>query len=329
MRNTFAPMEGITIYCYRNTHHKYFGEGLDYYYTPFLSIYKHHSIKKRDMREILPENNADNGIRIIPQIMANDSDEIIWALNYLHERGYDEINLNMGCPVGTVVSKNKGSGMLADPDRLYEIFSRVFEDKITNEIKFTAKTRLGLTDPHEFENILPVLNKFPFAAVIIHPRVRTQMYKGTPDMEMFKWAYDNSTNPVGYNGNIFVPQDYDNIINNYPDLYEIMMGRGLVANPALAREIIGGKEMSLDELKGFMTDLEKNYKIEIPADESIMHKMKEIWFYVGNLLVTKDGAESEPLIHKIRTAKNIAEYRNAVRNVYRECVMKGHDNKTS
>jgi hypothetical protein len=87
--------------------------------------------------------------------------------------------------------------------------------------------------------------------------------------------------------------------------------------------------MSLDELKGFMTDLEKNYKIEIPADESIMHKMKEIWFYVGNLLVTKDGAESEPLIHKIRTAKNIAEYRNAVRNVYRECVMKGHDNKTS
>ncbi len=329
MRNTFAPMEGITIYCYRNTHHKYFGNDLDYYYTPFLSIYKHHSIKKRDMREILPENNSEKGIVIIPQIMANDSDEIIWALHDLHERGYDEINLNMGCPVGTVLSKNKGSGMLADPDRLYEIFSRIFDDKITSEIKFTVKTRLGLTDPHEFENILPVLNKFPFGAVIIHPRVRTQMYKGIPDMEMFKWAYENSTNPVGYNGNIFVPEDYYKIINEFPNLYEVMMGRGLVANPALAREIKNGQKMNLEELKGFMTDLEKNYKIEIPADESIMHKMKEIWFYVGNLLVKQDGSSSEQLIHKIRTAKNIAEYRNAVRTVFRECVMKENVSKTS
>lgn len=322
MRNTFAPMEGITIYCYRNTHFKYFGEYLDYYYTPFLSIYKHHAIKKRDMREILPENNKETGIRIIPQIMANDADEITWALNYLKDRGYNEINLNMGCPVGTVVSKNKGSGMLADTDRLNEIFSRIFDDKITSEIKFTVKTRLGLTDSREFEEILPILNKFPFGAVIIHPRVRTQMYKGNPDMDMFKWAYENSTNPIGYNGNIFTPYDYDKIVNNFPNLYEVMMGRGLVANPALARQIKGGNKMTMDELKGFMTDLQKNYKIEIPADESIMHKMKEIWFYVGNLLVKGDGSDSEQLIHKIRTAKNIAEYRNAVRNVYKECIMK-------
>ena len=322
MRNSFAPMEGITIYCYRNTHYKYFGEGLDYYYTPFLSIYKHHSIKKRDMREILPENNAEHGISIIPQIMANDADEIIWALHYLQERGYDEINLNMGCPVGTVVSKKKGSGMLQDPDRLYEIFSKVFDDNITDEIKFTVKTRLGLTDSHEFENILPVLNKFPFGAVIIHPRIRTQMYKGTPDMDMFRWAYENSKNPVGYNGNIFTPDDYKNIMEEFPNLYEVMMGRGLVANPGLAREIKNGKKMSFEELKGFMTDLQDNYKIEIPVDESIMHKMKEIWFYVGNLITKKDGSSAEQLIHKIRTAKNIAEYRNAVRAVYRECIMK-------
>ena len=108
MRTSFAPMEGITIYCYRNAHHQLFEQGIDVYYTPFLSIYKHHSIKKRDMREILPEHNAERGIRIIPQIMANEADEIIWALNDLHTRGYDEINLNMGCPVGTVVTKHKG-----------------------------------------------------------------------------------------------------------------------------------------------------------------------------------------------------------------------------
>ena len=322
MRTSFAPMEGITIYCYRNAHHSLFGEGIDVYYTPFLSIYKHHSIKKRDMREILPEHNSDRGIRIIPQIMANEADEIIWALNDLHLRGYDEINLNMGCPVGTVVSKHKGSGMLEDPDRLYELFSRVFDDKITSEVKFSVKTRLGLNDPHEFEQILPVLNKFPFSEVIIHPRVRTQMYKGVPDMELFEWAYENSTNPVGYNGNIFKPEDFNRITEKFPNLYEVMIGRGLVANPALAREISGGDGITLEELKGFIEKLESSYKEEIHADESIMHKMKEIWFYVGGLLVKDDGSDAESYIHKIRTSKNISEYRNAVRSVYKNCRIK-------
>ena len=259
MRTSFAPMEGITIYCYRNAHHSLFNEGIDVYYTPFLSIYKHHSIKKRDMREILPEHNAERGIRIIPQIMANDADEIIWALNDLHERGYDEINLNMGCPVGTVVTKHKGSGMLEDPDRLEALFSEVFKDKIAGEVKFSVKTRLGLTDSHEFYDILPVLNKFPFSEVIIHPRVRTQMYKGVPDMEVFEWAYENSTNPIGYNGNIFTVEDFHRITAKFPDLSEVMLGRGLVANPALARQISGGQPMNLEELKGFIEKLETSY----------------------------------------------------------------------
>ena len=322
MRISFAPMEGITIYCYRNAHHHLFEEGIDVYYTPFLSIYKHHSIKKRDMREILPEHNAERGIRIIPQIMANEADEIIWALDYLHERGYDEINLNMGCPVGTVVTKHKGSGMLEDPERLQELFSKVFEDGVTDRVKFSVKTRLGLTNPEEFRRILPVLNMFPFSEVIIHPRVRTQMYKGVPDMELFEWAYENSTNPLGYNGNIFTPEDYRTIAAKFPNLSEIMRGRGIVANPALAREIAGGEEISLMELKNFIEKLEDSYREEIHADESIMHKMKEIWFYMGGLLVKEDGTDAESYIHKIRTSKNVAEYRNATRVVYKNCRIK-------
>ncbi|SEM05458.1 tRNA-dihydrouridine synthase [Butyrivibrio sp. ob235] len=322
MRTSFAPMEGITLYCYRNAHHRIFEEGIDVYYTPFLSIYKHHSIKKRDIREILPENNSEQGIRIIPQIMANDADEIIWALGELHSRGYDEINLNMGCPVGTVVSKHKGSGMLEDPERLDVLFAEVFDDKITRDIKFSVKTRLGLVNPHEFEDILPVLNKYPFSSVIIHPRVRTQMYKGLPDIGVFSWAYENSKNPVGYNGNIFHVEDYQRIIGQFPDLCEVMLGRGLVANPALARQISGGSGITLLELKDFIRELENCYKVEIPAEESIMHKMKEIWFYVGNLLIQENGQAAEPYIHKIRTAKNIAEYRNAERAVFKNCIIK-------
>lgn len=322
MRVTFAPLEGITIYCYRNIHHELFPEGIDRYYTPFLSVFKHHAIKKRDMREILPENNKGMDNLIVPQIMANNADEILWSLTELYSRGYDEINLNMGCPVATVVTKNKGSGMLSNPEYLEELFTEVFLSGISKKVKFSVKTRVGLTDSSEFKKILPILNKFPFSSVIVHPRVRIQMYKGQPDMEIFRWAYENSTNPLGYNGNIFEVDDFYRIKEEFPNLNEIMLGRGIVENPALAREIAGGKRISADEIKMFVEAMESAYKTEIPGDEQIMHKMKEIWFYVGNMFIPMDKSEIEPFIHRIRVSRNISDYRNAKRDFFNHCEIK-------
>ena len=317
MRTTFAPMEGITVYCYRNLHHKMFPEGIDYYYTPFLSVYKHHAIKKRDRREIIPENNPGMMNMLIPQIMTNNADEIIWAMEELSKLGFMEVNLNMGCPVSTVVSKHKGSGMLEEPDRLNNLFKEVFASEIANDIKLSVKTRLGLKNAEEFKKILPIFNKYPFSNVIIHPRVREQMYNGSPDMEMFDWAYQNSDNPVSYNGNIFSSEDYRKIRELYPDLKEVMIGRGLVANPALVREYVSGDSIKGEELLEFASCLELAYKAEIPGEEQIMHKMKEIWFYLGNSFRMREGMDSEPFIHKIRVAKTLSEYRNAVRELKR------------
>ncbi len=319
MKISFAPLEGITIYCYRNVHHEMFPEGVDSYYTPFLSIYKDHAIKKRDMREILPENNKDTMNMIIPQIMTNKAQEIIWALGELKNRGFKEINLNMGCPVATVVNKHKGSGMLEDPSRLDEIFEEVFESEVIKDIEFSVKTRIGLRNPEEFKEILPVLNKYPFSNVIIHPRIRKQMYSGEPDMEIFKWAYDNSSNPVSYNGNIFTPMDFDRVKEKFPDLKEIMIGRGLIANPALAREIAGGAALSQDEIKGFIEKMEDEYHSIIPGDVQVIHKMKELWAYMGKQFKPQDGKNIEDYIHKIMVSKSAAEYRNAVRALYIAC----------
>ncbi|MCR4901489.1 MAG: tRNA-dihydrouridine synthase family protein [Butyrivibrio sp.] len=321
MKISFAPLEGITIYCYRNMHHMLFPEGLDRYYTPFISVYKHQAFKKRDMREILPENNKGLEGKIIPQIMTSKADEIVWALKEMKKRGYDEINLNMGCPVATVVSKHKGSGMLADPDHLDEIFYEVFESGITDEVKLSVKTRLGLTAPEEFKELLPVLNKYRFSNVIIHPRVRTQMYKGEPNMEIFRWAYENSKNPISYNGNIFTAEDFYRIKEDFEKLEEIMIGRGLVANPALVREVSTGKKASGNELKALIEGMEGEYTKEIPTEIQIMHKMKELWFYMGPSFTMQDGGNSERLIHKILVSKSISEYRNAKRELFRKCVM--------
>ncbi len=321
MKISFAPMEGITVYCYRNVHHSLFPEGIDSYYTPFISVYKHQAFKKRDIREILPENNTGLEGKIVPQIMTNKAEEIIWGIEELKRRGYREVNLNMGCPVATVVSKHKGSGMLENPERLDEIFSEVFSNENIKDVEFSVKTRLGLHDPEEFKSILPVLNKYTFSNLIIHPRIRKEMYNGEPHMDIFRWAYENSTNPVSYNGNIYCVEDFERIKNEFPNLEEIMIGRGLVSNPALAREIITNQGIRSEELKEFIEAMQISYKCEIPGEIQIMHKMKELWFYMGPNFKLKDGGDPEKYLHKIRVSRSLSEYRNAVRELYRNCDM--------
>lgn len=318
----FAPMEGVSIYCYRNVHRKLFPKGLDGYYTPFLAVHKHHAFKKRDVREIKPENNIGTENMLIPQIMAGSADEIIWAVGELKSKGFNEANINAGCPVSTVVSKNKGSGLLKDVKKLDEIFEEVFLSSTLKDFNLSIKTRLGLESSEEFKDILPIYNKYPFSKIIIHPRVRTQMYKGKPDMDMFTWAYENCNKEICYNGDITTVEDYARICAAFPNLKEVMIGRGLVQNPALAREIATGEKLSISEVKLFVSELSKAYREEIPGEEQIMHKMKEMWFYLGGMFKCSDGADAEQFIHKIRVAKNLSEYRNAERELYRNCVIK-------
>ena len=322
MENTkiyFAPLEGITIYSYRNLHHKYFSGGISAYYTPFLAIQKHHAFKKRDIREILPQNNPGMEDLIIPQIIAGKAEDILWGVNELKDRGFKKINLNVGCPVATVVSKNKGSGMLKDVHELDNVLSDVFGSKTMDDVEFSVKTRIGIEDPEEFYKILPVYNKFPLSKLIIHPRVRKQMYQGKPHMDIFKWACENSKNKLCYNGDICSVEDYEKFRKDYPEVSEIMIGRGLIANPALAREINGGERLKSEEIKGFMEEMFENYHNEIPGDIQIMHKMKELWVYVGKNFVDKSGETADAYIHKICVSKSLPEYRNAVRTLYKEC----------
>ena len=101
----FAPLEGITTYPYRNLHHKYFG-GVEKYFTPFLAPGPEQGMSVKEMRDVLPENNA--GVPVVPQILTNRAGDFLLASKKLSEMGYREINLNLGCPSGTVTAKKKG-----------------------------------------------------------------------------------------------------------------------------------------------------------------------------------------------------------------------------
>ncbi len=183
---------------------------------------------------MLPENNE--GIKLVPQLLCNAAEPFLAVARELREMGYEEVDLNVGCPSGTVVAKHKGAGMLGDlrqlDDCLADIFSRC-------PLKVSVKTRLGLYSAEEFPAIVEIYRKYPLSRLIVHVRDRDGMYKSEPDVEAFAPAL-SCPFPVEYNGNIFTPADLDSLRQRYPNLSAAMLGRGAVTNPALFRELRRG-----------------------------------------------------------------------------------------
>ncbi len=270
----FAPMEGITSYTYRNAHNEMFG-GCDVYYAPFISPSENERISERHFRDILPENNKN--VCLMPQTLTNRADHFLMFQAQAQKIGYDEVNLNLGCPSGTVVKKGKGSGFLKDPDAvdsfLYEIFS-------ADKGKISVKTRLGYYNGDEMETLTRIYNKYKMEELIIHARVREALYKGEPDMVSFKKAYEDSVHKVCFNGNIFSAEDYKKVTEEYEKLESVMIGRGAIANPAIFREIKGGAKLENKELAEFTCLLADRYIKVLKSEVFTLRKLKEIWVYI-------------------------------------------------
>ena len=205
MKYYLAPMEGITGHIYRNAYAKYF-DNIDKYFTPFIVPNQSTSLKTKELRDMLPENNE--GLYIVPQILTNDAEGFITTAKKLQQLGYDEINLNLGCPAGTVVSKNRGSGFLSQRDELDSFLDEIFK---INDMKISVKTRIGKDSPDEFYELIKIYNKYPMEELIIHPRTRQDFYGNTPNLDVFKDAISLSENTLCYNGDIFTVEDYKKI----------------------------------------------------------------------------------------------------------------------
>ena len=227
MRIYMAPMEGITRYIYRNAQHKHFG-GVETYFTPFLSPGRQHRFTVRERRDVLPEHNRD--MHTVPQLLTNRAEDFIWAARELRQLGYEEINLNLGCPSGTVAAKYKGAGFLAKKEELQHFLDEVF------------------------------------------------------------MAVDR-----------------------------LMLGRGLIANPGLAREMLGGPSVDADHLFRMHQDVYMGYRSEIPEANNVLFKMKELWAYMAYLF-----EDCRKYVKRIRKARSFTEYEDAVRELFSSCrIMEG------
>lgn len=306
MKFYLAPLEGITGYIYRNAYEKHF-HNVEKYFTPFISPHTKRCLNSREENDILPEHNQ--GMKVVPQILTNNAQDFIQIGKTLQEYGYEEINLNLGCPSGTVVAKGRGSGFLACPEKLDAFLEEVFENL---QMKISVKTRIGKEDAEEWDKLLSIYNRYPMEELIVHPRIQTDFYKNKPNWQAYEYAVKESKNPLCYNGDIFSKSDYEQLLKEFSNTEVVMLGRGIISNPQLI-DNIKSQETKADKekLKAFHDEICSGYEAIFSGDRNVLFKMKELWFYMGTLF-----PNSEKDMKQIKKCQNLTQYRSIVNRLF-------------
>lgn len=305
MRVYVAPMEGVTDHVFRRVHHKYF-PGADKYFTPFFSPTSDGRFTPRSLRDLSPD--ANEGVPVVPQLLTRYSADFLWAAKALADMGYSEIDLNLGCPSGTVVAKGKGSGVLSDPDALRSLLDGIFADP---PAAISVKTRLGRKSPEEFPALLDIFNDYPISELTVHCRVREDFYRVPARPEWFALALEESKIPVCYNGDLTTLARFRDFAARYPKTPAVMLGRGVIADPALPRRIQGGPPADRETLRQYMEELFEGYCSAFGSSRSALSRMKEIWSY--QLCLFEGGGE---LGKGLRKAADPVEYRTLVERIF-------------
>ena len=277
MRYYYAPLEGITDATFRALHHKYF-PGVDKYFMPFISPTIHRCLTNREARELPKADSVP--FTAVPQLLGKNVEDMLWAVDVCKDLGYDEVNINLGCPSGTVVSKGKGSGMLSDIYALDEFLDAIYAK---STLPVSLKTRIGVNDSENWEKLLQVYRDYPVKELTVHPRIRKAFYKGDCDMEAFAQAVEKSPFPVCYNGNINSLADAEKITAQFPTVESIMIGRGLVADPGM---LSGGTDR--ETLKAFLNELSDTYCTVFESKRNAIYRMKDNWHYLISLFEGSD-----------------------------------------
>lgn len=310
MKIYFAPLEGVTTYIFRNAYSEIYGH-VDKYFTPFITPAEKCPITPRERKEITPENNK--GINLVPQILTCRSDHFIESAREIRAMGYEEVNLNLGCPSGTVCAKGKGAGFLKDTSALQSFLDDIFSYSESDGMKISIKTRLGFSDPEEFYALTDIFNAFPLSELIVHPRIRTDFYKGEIRKEYYAYALEHVKCPLVYNGNIFSVKDYEEVSGTFgstPD--PVMLGRGLVSDPDLSGKLNGSSsETDLQKLKRLHDTIYHEYQKVISPDINVLFKMRELWTYWQVLF---DGKERD--FKRLFKAKKYPEYEETVSRIF-------------
>ncbi len=304
-----APMEGLTGYIWRRAQREMFG-GVDKYFTPFLSPNGNLTFQRKELDEVT-QGERDT----VPQLLTNRGDYFVWAARELYAMGYREVNFNLGCPSGTVTAKHKGAGLLAYPEELERCLDEIFGT--LPEMRVSIKTRIGRNDPAEWPRLLDIYARYPVAELIVHPRLQKEFYRGVVHRDAFDAALARRQEVPVYNGDLFTAADVAAFCRQYPQVDAVMVGRGLMADPALGRRLRGGAPASRQELTAFHDRLLADYRQRLSGDTPVLHRMRELWNYLSGSF-----ERTERELKAIRKAKTVAEYLPAAQRLLRDCPLR-------
>lgn len=306
-----APLQGFTDFVYRKAYAETF-QGIDAFFIPYISV-KNNQILKKYEKEILPENNPET--QVVPQVLANNPDEILFLSHILKDKGYTEINLNLGCPYPMVTNREMGAGLLPHPEKLKELLYVFFEKA---NLRLSVKLRAGLNSADEIEQVIPVLNHFPLTEVILHPRIAKQLYEGEILFPSFLFAQQNLKHQLVYNGDIFLVEDYLKCRQKFPETNHFMLGRGVLMNPFLPAEIrkieIRAKEKS-EKLKEFHQLIFKYYSETMDNEGNALNKMKQFWSYFSY-----NFGNQKKCFKLINKSNGLSKYQNATNLIFRNMI---------
>ena len=305
-----APLQGATDFDFRKALAESFG-GIDKYFIPYLSYGKGREIKKSQLREVFPENNVS--LPVVPQVLFSDHAELSDLVSILIDYGYAEINLNLGCPYPMATNKGRGAAWLEKPEALREILQQLYAKGFP--AKFSVKMRAGMKNDQDAKAIFGVLNQFSLEEIIFHPRTASQMYDGKANPHLFAEAISDVKHPMVYNGDIFTVTDLQEIQALLPEQNSLMIGRGLLTNPALAAQLKGEifepKALRI-KMREFHDLLLEAYSARLQGDGHIVMKMSQFWIYFSESFENPHKA-----MKLVKKSSSLLKYNAAVTEIFR------------
>ena len=305
-----APLQGFTDFTYRNVFHEVYG-GVTKYFISYLSFGKGQEIKKSQLKEILPENNK--ALPVVPQVLFSDSTELFELVSIIIDKGYQEINLNLGCPYPMATNRGRGAAWLEKPAALNETLIELFGKGLQS--KFSVKMRAGMTNDQDAKAIFDILNQFPLEEIIFHPRTAKQMYTGKSDPSLFAAAVPQVKHPLVYNGDIFSLADLQELKDLLPYQHKWMTGRGLLMDPALAMRLNGlvmDEKMRKQKMKEFHDLLFDQYSERLQGSGHLLARMNQFWIYFSESFENPHKA-----MKLVKKSSNILKYNAAVVEIFR------------
>lgn len=310
----FAPLQGYTEDVYRRAHQQICG-GVTMYYTPFMRV-EHREVRRKDVFDMLPEHNES--VPLTLQVIASSAGELDVLLSTIAKvwGGGEEaescppvcIDINMGCPFPLQVRHGRGAGVLRAPERVEEICRYVSEHTQLSgsgrSIRWSVKMRLGVEETDEWCGVLPLLNAAPLTHLTVHPRVARQLYGGEPDMAAFESLMSSCAHAIIYNGDVTTVEQLCELERRYPELAGVMIGRGLLARPTLAREYAESRPASdsevVEALRRLHEAVYESYAHRIPGEAQLLQKLRTFWDYAEPTL----GRKAWKKIHKAGSMRN-------------------------